>query len=191
MAEEHRLERADVGTALSAADQDRLDEVGVQLDRCWDLLSGRMTVGLVGLGGVVGDSCDSGGPLTPPLGVVDTWRDTATPEAAQSGGYPNREATMSFNAKRLRVTLPWNDAVPESEQETTVSDDIIKGQCLDWASWVYGSCADFFTQALVVVSADRAVVDAEQLAVLRRQLEAQLTELNNAEQELKDRDSTQ
>jgi hypothetical protein len=41
VAEEHRLERAHIGTPLSDAEQQRLASVGVQLDRCWDLLRQR------------------------------------------------------------------------------------------------------------------------------------------------------
>ncbi|GAA5124237.1 DUF2630 family protein [Pseudonocardia adelaidensis] len=41
VAEEHRLERAHVGQALSEAEQQRLNELGVQLDRYWDLLRQR------------------------------------------------------------------------------------------------------------------------------------------------------
>ncbi len=41
VAEEHRLERAHVGKALSEAEQQRLHELGVQLDRYWDLLRQR------------------------------------------------------------------------------------------------------------------------------------------------------
>jgi hypothetical protein len=41
VAEEHRLERAHVGTRLSDDEQDRLRDVGVQLDRVWDLLRQR------------------------------------------------------------------------------------------------------------------------------------------------------
>ncbi|WP_300007287.1 DUF2630 family protein [Pseudonocardia sp.] len=41
VAEEHRLERAHVGTALSADERRRLDDIGVQLDRYWDLLRRR------------------------------------------------------------------------------------------------------------------------------------------------------
>lgn len=41
VAEEHRLERAHVGTALSDEEQRRLGDVGVQLDRLWDLLRQR------------------------------------------------------------------------------------------------------------------------------------------------------
>jgi uncharacterized protein DUF2630 len=41
VAEEHRLERAHVGQALSDAEQQRLAELGVQLDRYWDLLRQR------------------------------------------------------------------------------------------------------------------------------------------------------
>jgi hypothetical protein len=41
VAEEHRLERAHVGNALSEAELQRLNELGVQLDRYWDLLRQR------------------------------------------------------------------------------------------------------------------------------------------------------
>lgn len=41
VAEEHRLERAHVGQSLSDAERDRLTDVGVQLDRYWDLLRQR------------------------------------------------------------------------------------------------------------------------------------------------------
>ncbi len=41
VAEEHRLERAHTGRRLSAAEQTRLADLGVQLDRYWDLLRQR------------------------------------------------------------------------------------------------------------------------------------------------------
>ncbi|TWF77462.1 uncharacterized protein DUF2630 [Pseudonocardia hierapolitana] len=41
VAEEHRLERAHVGQALSEGEQQRLNDLGVQLDRYWDLLRQR------------------------------------------------------------------------------------------------------------------------------------------------------
>lgn len=41
VAEEHRLERAHVGTPLSEQERARLDDLGVQLDRTWDLLRRR------------------------------------------------------------------------------------------------------------------------------------------------------
>jgi hypothetical protein len=41
VAEEHRLERSHVGKALSEAEQQRLNDLGVQLDRYWDLLRQR------------------------------------------------------------------------------------------------------------------------------------------------------
>jgi predicted transcriptional regulator len=41
VAEEHRLERAHVGQALSEGEQQRMTELGVQLDRYWDLLRQR------------------------------------------------------------------------------------------------------------------------------------------------------
>ncbi|SDF53940.1 DUF2630 family protein [Pseudonocardia oroxyli] len=39
--EEHRLERAHVGTPLSDEEKARLDQINVDLDRCWDLLRQR------------------------------------------------------------------------------------------------------------------------------------------------------
>ncbi|WP_219415877.1 DUF2630 family protein [Pseudonocardia nigra] len=41
VAEEHRLERSHVGQALSDEEKQRLDRLGVQLDRYWDLLRQR------------------------------------------------------------------------------------------------------------------------------------------------------
>ena len=41
VAEEHKLERAHIGQGLSDAEQARLAELGVQLDRYWDLLRQR------------------------------------------------------------------------------------------------------------------------------------------------------
>ena len=41
VAEEHRLERAHVGQPLSDDEQQRMDDLGVQLDRYWDLLRQR------------------------------------------------------------------------------------------------------------------------------------------------------
>lgn len=41
VAEEHRLERAHVGQSLSEAEKARMQDVGVQLDRYWDLLRQR------------------------------------------------------------------------------------------------------------------------------------------------------
>ena len=41
VAEEHRLERAHIGQALSDAEQERMEQLGVQLDRYWDLLRQR------------------------------------------------------------------------------------------------------------------------------------------------------
>jgi hypothetical protein len=39
--EEHRLERAHIGTPLDAEEKSRLDGVSVELDRLWDLLRQR------------------------------------------------------------------------------------------------------------------------------------------------------
>lgn len=41
VAEEHRLERAHVGRALSEDERERMAQLGVQLDRYWDLLRQR------------------------------------------------------------------------------------------------------------------------------------------------------
>ncbi|SHK79218.1 Protein of unknown function [Pseudonocardia thermophila] len=41
VAEEHRLERAHVGQELSEDEQQRLRDLSVQLDQCWDLLRQR------------------------------------------------------------------------------------------------------------------------------------------------------
>jgi predicted transcriptional regulator len=41
VAEEHKLERSHIGQALSDAERARLDDLGVQLDRYWDLLRQR------------------------------------------------------------------------------------------------------------------------------------------------------
>ena len=41
VAEEHRLERDHAEEGLSEADKDRLRDVEVQLDQCWDLLRQR------------------------------------------------------------------------------------------------------------------------------------------------------
>jgi hypothetical protein len=41
VAEEHRLERAHVGQPLSESEHQRMVQLGVQLDRYWDLLRQR------------------------------------------------------------------------------------------------------------------------------------------------------
>jgi len=41
VAEEHQLERSHVGRALSGAERERMAQLGVQLDRYWDLLRQR------------------------------------------------------------------------------------------------------------------------------------------------------
>ena len=41
VAEEHRLERGHGGRELSSGERARLDDLGVQLDRYWDLLRQR------------------------------------------------------------------------------------------------------------------------------------------------------
>jgi hypothetical protein len=49
VAEEHRLERAHVGQPLSESEQQRMEQLGVQLDRYWDLLRQRDARRRVGL----------------------------------------------------------------------------------------------------------------------------------------------
>lgn len=41
VAEEHKLERSHIGEGLSDSERARMDELGVQLDRYWDLLRQR------------------------------------------------------------------------------------------------------------------------------------------------------
>ncbi|WP_410792314.1 hypothetical protein [Kribbella sp. C-35] len=83
---------------------------------------------------------------------------------------------MSFEAKRLRIEVPW-----EGDEGAAVAADepIIKGQCLDWASNVVGSCLDFFTTALLVKGA--FAFDAGQIPAMRAQLEERLGQLDEAE----------
>ena len=66
VAEEHRLERAHVGTRLSDEEQQRLDAVGVALDRCWDLLRQRDARRRAGL--------DPDGAEERPAGVVEGYQ---------------------------------------------------------------------------------------------------------------------
>ncbi|MGW6200778.1 hypothetical protein ACWF0M_31850 [Kribbella sp. NPDC055110] len=82
---------------------------------------------------------------------------------------------MSFEAKRLRIEVPW-----DGEQESVSADEpIIEGQCLDWASNVVGSCLDFFTTALLVKGP--FPFDATQIPAMRSQLEDRLAQLDEAE----------
>ena len=41
LAQEHQLEREHAATGLSDADRDRIREIEVRLDQCWDLLRQR------------------------------------------------------------------------------------------------------------------------------------------------------
>lgn len=66
VAEEHRLERSHVGTALSDEEKQRLDAVGVALDRCWDLLRQRDARRRAGL--------DPDGAVERPAGVVEGYQ---------------------------------------------------------------------------------------------------------------------
>lgn len=89
---------------------------------------------------------------------------------------------MSFQARRLRVALPEGK---ETVVELAEDEPIIKGVCLDALSWLYGSCADKFTWALLVVQASPASLNADQLPALREQLEERLKQVDAAEQALK------
>ena len=66
VAEEHRLERAHVGTALSDDEQQRLSNLGVELDRLWDLLRQREARRRAGL--------DPDGAQERPGGVVEGYQ---------------------------------------------------------------------------------------------------------------------
>ena len=66
VAEEHRLERSHVGQALSESERQRLTEVGVQLDRYWDLLRQRDARRRAGL--------DADGAQPRPGDVVEGYR---------------------------------------------------------------------------------------------------------------------
>jgi uncharacterized protein YjaG (DUF416 family) len=57
--EEHRLREAHAGDTLSDEDRRRLEEVEVQLDRCWDLLRQRRAKRSAGL------NPDEAGPRDP------------------------------------------------------------------------------------------------------------------------------
>jgi hypothetical protein len=92
---------------------------------------------------------------------------------------------MSFQAKRLRVQLPCEGDSVEVAGEFG-DEPIINGVCIDAASFVYASCADEFTWYLLMVQGAPAVLDAEQLPMLRRRLEDRLKEVDAAEQALKD-----
>src|SRR6266581_9617697 len=97
---------------------------------------------------------------------------------------------MPYQARRLRGQLPNGDTVafdePGVAEEAVAADEkIIKGQCLDWASWYVGSCLDFFTTALLVKTAPISALSADQLPVLRQQLEARRKEIDDAGQALK------
>ena len=83
---------------------------------------------------------------------------------------------MSFQAKRLRIEIPWDGG---DESFVSAEEPIIKGQCLDWASNLVGSCLDFFTTALIVQGAFS--FDAQQIPAMRAQLEERLGQLDEAE----------
>lgn len=83
---------------------------------------------------------------------------------------------MSFQAKRLRIEVPWDG---DAEPAIAADEPIVKGQCLDWASNVVGSCLDLFTTALLVKGP--FAFDAGQISAMRTQLEGQLAQLDEAE----------
>jgi len=83
---------------------------------------------------------------------------------------------MSFEAKRLRIEVPWEG---DGESAVAADEPIIKGQCLDWASNVVGSCLDFFTTALLVKGPFS--FDVGQIPTMRAQLEERLAQLDEAE----------
>jgi hypothetical protein len=66
VAEEHKLERAHIGQGLSDAEQARLADLGVQLDRYWDLLRQRDARRRAGL--------DPDGAQERPGNVVEGYR---------------------------------------------------------------------------------------------------------------------
>lgn len=66
VAEEHRLERAHIGQPLSEAEQQRMSQLGVQLDRYWDLLRQRDARRRAGL--------DPDGAQERPADVVEGYR---------------------------------------------------------------------------------------------------------------------
>jgi hypothetical protein len=49
VAEEHKLERSHVGHPLSDSEKERMEQLGVQLDRYWDLLRQRRALDEAGL----------------------------------------------------------------------------------------------------------------------------------------------
>jgi hypothetical protein len=64
--EEHRLEEGHVGAGLSDEERDRLGEVEVALDQCWDLLRQRRARRNAGL--------DPDGAAVRPEGTVEGYR---------------------------------------------------------------------------------------------------------------------
>ncbi|MCX6466881.1 MAG: DUF2630 family protein [Pseudonocardiales bacterium] len=66
VAEEHGLERAHIGQPLSDEERARLDDLGVQLDRTWDLLRQRDARRRAGL--------DPDGAQERPPNVVENYR---------------------------------------------------------------------------------------------------------------------
>jgi hypothetical protein len=99
---------------------------------------------------------------------------------------PEGVGGMSFQARTIRVQFQLGGPTPDQVQAG--EEPIIKGKCLDDpASGWWGSCHDEFTQSILIVGAAPAILDAEQLPLLRQRLEAQLQEVDAAEQALKGR----
>jgi hypothetical protein len=99
---------------------------------------------------------------------------------------------MSFQAKRLRVALPCGEATVLEEARAFAAgpEKIVKGVCVDWASFQVASCYDEFSWYVMVVPA-QSVVSADQLPILRQQIEARLEEIAKAEQAVEERRSSE
>jgi hypothetical protein len=89
---------------------------------------------------------------------------------------------MSFDARKLRVQFQFETSDPDQPQ--AAEEKIVKGFCIE-PSLYYASCADDFSWYAEIVAAPPAVLDAEQLPLLRQRLEAQLQDVDAAEQALK------
>jgi len=88
---------------------------------------------------------------------------------------------MPFTSNRLTVTLPITDGSPE---QILAEEPIIKGVCIDAASFAEASCGDEFSTYLVVHGILFSSLTAEQLPILREQLETQLKAVDDAEKAL-------
>jgi hypothetical protein len=94
---------------------------------------------------------------------------------------------VAFQAKRLRVALPCGEqTVIELGARFAADEKIVEPVCIDWLSTAVGSCADEFTWQLLIKPAD-LTLDAEHLPIVRQQLEAQLRDIEKAEEALRER----